>query len=92
MFKPLQAPENTVSVTINDQPVNVESGISVAAALLQNKHIQWRDNTVSGITRGPFCMIGNCFDCLVTINDKPNQQACRVRVADGMRIAIRREA
>jgi predicted molibdopterin-dependent oxidoreductase YjgC len=31
-------------------------------------------------------MMGVCFDCLVTIDDVPNQQACLVLVTRGMRI------
>ena len=32
----------------------------------------------SGAPRGVFCGIGVCFDCLVTVNGRPNQRACLV--------------
>jgi hypothetical protein len=31
-------------------------------------------------------MMGVCFDCLVTIDDQPNQQACMTLVRPGMRV------
>jgi predicted molibdopterin-dependent oxidoreductase YjgC len=31
-------------------------------------------------------MMGVCFDCLVVIDGRPNQQACMVTVRDGMRV------
>ena len=86
MFKPLSPPKNTVSVQINGKQTQVAPNISAAAALLQHHGPVWRNNIVSGEKRGPFCMIGNCFDCLVTIDGKPNQQACRTRIVAGMHI------
>lgn len=86
MFKPLSRPTETVNVKINEQTVIVASDMSVAAVLLQHCAPIWRSNSVSGEKRGPFCMIGNCFDCLVTIDGKPNQQACQTRVTTDMRI------
>jgi predicted molibdopterin-dependent oxidoreductase YjgC len=31
-------------------------------------------------------MMGVCFDCLVTIDGQPNQQACMTVVQPGMRV------
>jgi hypothetical protein len=31
-------------------------------------------------------MMGVCFDCLVTIDDQPDQQACMTSVRAGMRV------
>lgn len=36
--------------------------------------------------RGPYCMMGVCFDCLVTIDGTGNQQGCQIRVRPGMRV------
>src|SRR5207253_1002104 len=44
----------------------------------------------SGAPRGPYCMMGVCLDCLVTIDGVGNRQACLVRVTDGMAIAMQR--
>jgi hypothetical protein len=37
-------------------------------------------------------MMGVCFDCLVTVDDVPNQQACLVAIAPGMRIRTQQGA
>ena len=59
---------------------------SVAAALLGAGHIVFRATPVSAAPRGPLCMMGVCFDCLVEIDGVANQQACMHTVRDGMRI------
>ena len=38
----------------------------------------------SGAPRGPFCGMGVCFDCLVTVDGRPSQRACLTKVAAGM--------
>jgi predicted molibdopterin-dependent oxidoreductase YjgC len=81
-----------VSVTIDGVPVDARAGDSVAAALLAAGHLASRTTALSGAPRGPFCLMGTCFDCLVTIDDRPNQQGCMVTVAAGMRIVAQRGA
>ena len=36
--------------------------------------------------RGPFCMMGVCFDCLVEVDGVPNVQGCMTLVSDGMQV------
>ncbi len=90
MFKRL--PESDVAavaavpVTIDGEPFSARAGDSVAAALLASGRAACRTTPVSGAPRGPFCMMGVCFDCLVVIDGRPNQQGCLVRVVPGMRI------
>ena len=38
----------------------------------------------SGAPRGPFCGMGVCFDCLVTVDGRPSQRACLTKVSAGM--------
>ena len=40
----------------------------------------------SASSRGPYCMMGVCFDCLVEINGLPNQQACMIKAKSGMTV------
>ena len=40
-----------------------------------------RSTAVSGAPRLPYCMMGVCFDCLVTIDGVGNRQGCLVPVA-----------
>lgn len=81
-----------VSITIDGVPFTARAGDSVAAALLVSGRLACRTTAVTGAARGPFCMMGACFDCLVTIDDRPNQQGCLIAVVAGMRIATQHGA
>lgn len=86
MFRRLPDGQSTVPVTIDGRPFTARAGDSVAATLLAAGLRACRTTPVSGAERGPFCMMGVCFDCLVTVDGRPNQQACLIPVRDGMRI------
>ena len=75
-----------VAISIDGETVDARAGDTVAAALLAAGRLACRSTPVTGAPRGPFCMMGVCFDCLVTIDDVPNQQACLVTVVPGTRI------
>jgi predicted molibdopterin-dependent oxidoreductase YjgC len=81
-----EAQADNIAVTIDGRPFAARDGDSVAATLLAAGVTACRTTPVSGAARGPFCMMGVCFDCLVTIDGRPNQQGCLVPVRDGMRI------
>jgi len=82
----LNAAGQTVSFTIDGRPASARAGDSVTAALLANGVTACRTTAVSGAARGPYCMMGVCFDCLVTIDGTGNRQGCQVRVAPGMAV------
>lgn len=81
-----------VHITVDGQPLPCRAGDSVAAALLAAGLSACRDTAVSGVPRGPFCMMGVCYDCLVGIDGQANQQACMTRVRDGMAVQRQRGA
>ncbi|MFI2645190.1 (2Fe-2S)-binding protein [Streptomyces sp. NPDC018610] len=58
-------------------------GQSVAAALWAAGVMSWRTTRRTGRPRGAFCGTGVCFDCLITVNGRPNQRACLVPAHDG---------
>jgi sarcosine oxidase subunit alpha len=76
--------------TFEGEPVEGHDGDSVAAALLALGHAATRDTAVSGAPRGPYCMMGVCFDCMVTINGVGNRQACLVPLRAGMDVRRQR--
>ena len=90
MFKKLPDAAATVTVHIDGKPFDAPAGCSVAAALLLAGEIVTRTTAVSGAPRGPYCMMGVCFECLAEIDGVPNQQACLIPVAPGMRIGRQR--
>ena len=58
-------------------------GQSIGAALVAAGRRSWRRTRFAGEPRGIFCGIGVCFDCLVTVNDRPNRRACLVIATNG---------
>ncbi len=79
-----------IAIVIDGVPATARAGDSVAAALLAAGHASCRTTAISEAPRGPYCMMGVCFECLVEIDGVANRQACMVRVAPGMRIATQR--
>lgn len=75
-----------VTIYFDGQPVMAREGDSVAAALLVAGYTALRTTPVGGKPRGPWCMMGVCFDCLVEIDGIANIQACMTPVRDGMEI------
>ena len=86
MFKRSTDIRNSVSITFEGQQIEAEDGESVAAALFAAGITGFRRTSEDGGLRGPYCMIGNCFDCMVDITGLGGRQACRERVRDGMEI------
>ena len=84
MFRPLD-PKQQVRFTFDGQTHEAPLGVSVAAALLTVAR-GTRTTALSGQARGPYCMMGMCFDCLVRIDSEPNRQACMVMLRQGMKI------
>ena len=91
MFKRLpEAPGQTVRLTVDGRAIEARSSDSVAAALLAAGIDICRTTPVSGAPRAPYCMMGVCFDCLITVDGVGNRQGCLVRVAEGMALATQR--
>jgi D-hydroxyproline dehydrogenase subunit gamma len=80
----------TVSLTIEGIPVKAGAGDTVAAALFAAGFGHCRTTPVSGALRAPYCMMGVCFECLVTIDGVGNCQGCMVLVGEGMRVELQR--
>ncbi|GAA3871344.1 (2Fe-2S)-binding protein [Streptomyces lannensis] len=76
-------PEPAFTVTFDDRELQALPGWTAAAVLWAAGITSWRTTRRDGRPRGIFCGIGVCFDCLVTVNDRPNQRACLVAVRPG---------
>lgn len=63
--------------------VPFEPGQSVGAALTAAGIRSWRTTRKQGRPRGLFCGIGVCFDCLVTVDGRPNERACLLPATPG---------
>jgi predicted molibdopterin-dependent oxidoreductase YjgC len=73
-----------LQVTIDGEPCTARAGDTVAAALFAAGRAACRTTPVSGAPRGPYCLMGACFDCLVELDGRPNVQACMVTVRPGL--------
>ncbi len=84
MFRRLKG-DAALSATLffEGQPVAIGDGDSVAAALLAAGIVSFRQTPVLDSPRGPFCLMGACFDCLMEIDGQPDRQACQVDALDG---------
>ncbi|MFK0112312.1 (2Fe-2S)-binding protein [Streptomyces sp. NPDC091217] len=76
-------PGPAFTVTFDGRELAALPGQTVAAALWAAGVMSWRSTRDEGRPRGIFCGIGVCFDCLVTVNDRPNQRACLVPLRPG---------
>ena len=78
------APNLTIS--FDGRMVPARTGDSIAVALLAAGITATRTTPVSSVPRGPFCMMGVCFECLAVVDGRPNTQTCMTAVRDGMRV------
>ena len=91
MFRRLpDAAGAVVSMTVDGLTVSARAGDTVAAAMLAAGLGAFRTTGVSGASRGPYCLMGVCFDCLVAIDGVGSRQACLVQVREGMRVETQR--
>jgi hypothetical protein len=86
MFQRVGESEGSVVILVDGARVTARAGDTVAAALLAAGLTATRTTPVSGAPRAPYCMMGVCFECLVTIDDVGNRQACLIPVSEGMRV------
>ena len=92
MFRRLPDHAGAIAFDFEGTTFEACAGDTVAAALLANGILVFRTTPVSGAARGPWCLIGNCHECLVEIDGEPNRQACMVEAQAGMRVRRQRGA
>ncbi len=75
-----------LTIWFDGTAIPARTGDSIAVALLAAGVTTTRKTPVSGAPRGPFCMMGACFDCLAVVDGRPNVQTCMTPVRDGMQV------
>lgn len=91
MFRKLREPgQDSITIEIDGTKVVAEPGESVAAALLRQDEIWTRLSPVGRGRRGPYCMMGVCFECLSDVDGVASTQTCLTPVCDGMRVRRQR--
>lgn len=73
-----------VTIIVDGEPVQAYEGESVAAAIYATGRRTLRTTSRRKESRGLYCGIGVCFDCVMIINNTPNVRSCQALVRDGM--------
>lgn len=76
--------DQTLEFTFDGRRMFGRAGDSLAVALLANGIEAFRETPVSGAKRGPYCLMGVCFDCLVVVDGVGNRQACLTPLRQNM--------
>ncbi|QES44874.1 proline dehydrogenase [Streptomyces venezuelae] len=77
------APDPPFTITFDGRRLDALPGQSIAAVLWSAGILSWRTTRGGGRPRGAFCGIGQCYDCLATVNGRPNRRACLVTASPG---------
>lgn len=83
-FRRHEPPTAPVSITWQGETLTAEAGESLAAALLAAGVDSFRSHPRDRGPRGPYCLMGSCFECLVIVDGMPSVQACMTPVRDGL--------
>ena len=86
MFRKLYKNSETIKILFEGSSLDVVEGQTVAAALLSEGHLFFRNSVISGQPRAPYCMMGVCYECMLEIDGQSSQQACLIPVREGMKI------
>ena len=74
-----------INFTLNGKAIAAAEGITVAAAIANHGIFAYRQS-VGGEPRGPLCGMGICFECEVTVEDRPHVRSCQLLVRDGLKV------
>lgn len=74
-----------IEVTVNGRLVNAFEG-ELVSTVLQALGIHTFHRHKDGSPSGLYCLMGVCYQCLVTIDGLTNQRACQTYIKPGMRI------
>ncbi len=74
--------EAVVGIRFDGKPLSALAGETIAAALHAHGIRAFR-TTRNNQTRGLYCGMGACFDCVVTVDGRAGVRACMEKVRDG---------
>ena len=80
-----------ITIEVDGKPVRARDGDSVASAMLAAGIHVTRRTPVSGAPRGPWCMMGACFDCVAVVDGARGMRTCMVAAREGLRVDTQRD-
>lgn len=75
-----------VTIFIDGKKISAYEGEPIAASLAAAGIKVFRYTSKNREPRGIFCAIGQCTDCVMTVNGVPNVRTCVTLVKPGMRV------
>lgn len=78
-----------LTLFVDGRRIEAHAGESIAAVLLVEGSPVLRRSSRLAAPRSVFCGMGVCFECLVTVNGRPNLRACMTPAEEGMRVETR---
>jgi hypothetical protein len=79
-----------IEIVVDRHPVRAYEGETVAAALMAAGQRALRTTPRRGEPRGLYCGMGVCFECVMTVDERPNIRTCQTCVHAGMRVQTQR--
>lgn len=79
-----------VQIQVDGRPLQAFEGETVVAALFAAGRCSLRTTSRREEPRGMYCGIGVCFDCVMTVDGRPNVRTCQTPVRAGMRVDSQR--
>ena len=76
----------SVAFTFNGQTVSAEEGTSLAAALMASG-VRASRVSRTGMTRGYYCGMGACWECVVAVAGRGHVRSCLEPVARGLDVS-----
>lgn len=76
-----------ISIVVDGEPIQAYMGETIAAVMLAAGRRVMRHTPREQAPRGPFCGMGVCFECVVTIEGSGRARSCITPVEAGMKVS-----
>ena len=76
--------DEIVEIKVDGETIQAKKDEMIIAALMANGIKINRYTVKNSKPRGIFCGIGQCTDCVMVVNGKPNVRTCVTPVEEGM--------
>lgn len=83
--------DKLISLIVNGRRIEARPEDNLATALWSNGYVDFGQDPISGQKRTVYCGIGQCGQCLVTVDGIEDLRACRLSPREGMRIEFSSE-
>ena len=76
----------TIEIEVDERKTPAVPGEMISSALIAAGIKVFRRTHKKGEARGYFCGIGQCTDCMMTVDNVPSVRTCITPVEEGMKI------